>query len=152
MKQRCLNPKNHAYPRYGGRGIAICARWLHFEGFLEDMGERPSVGHSIDRIDNARGYEPGNCRWATSGEQSLNRSVTIWVTHNGTRVRLRDLAARMNVDPVLVGQRLNNGWSLERALKPPKNEPAFLRWRIVGGQVGELRMSKVVTSKESRDA
>lgn len=73
MKARCSNPNNIAYRHYGGRGIAVCERWSNsFEAFLSDMGERPSSQHSIDRIDNDRGYGPDNCRWATRSEQMAN--------------------------------------------------------------------------------
>jgi hypothetical protein len=72
MWQRCGNPKHPAFSRYAERGITICERWRSFECFLSDMGERPS-GLTLDRLDNARGYEPGNCRWATRKEQIRNR-------------------------------------------------------------------------------
>jgi hypothetical protein len=76
MKERCLNTNFHAYPKYGGRGITICDRWMHsFENFLADMGSRPA-GCSIDRIDNDGNYEPANCKWATRLEQSRNRSIS----------------------------------------------------------------------------
>jgi hypothetical protein len=72
MKMRCLNQKDPAYKRYGGRGIRICERWLIFENFLEDMGERPE-GLTLDRKNNNGDYEPGNCKWSTCVEQNNNR-------------------------------------------------------------------------------
>lgn len=74
MKTRCYNRKYKDWPHWGGRGITVCAEWLHdFAAFFAHVGERPSSKHSIDRRDNSRGYEPGNVRWATSSEQNRNR-------------------------------------------------------------------------------
>lgn len=73
MKKRCLNVKAVNYFNYGGRGITVCEQWLTFEGFFADMGERPE-GKTLDRYPDKDGnYEPGNCRWATPGEQANNR-------------------------------------------------------------------------------
>jgi hypothetical protein len=72
MIQRCTNPKQKKYKFYGGRGIKVCKRWRDFRHFLADMGERPS-GTTLDRRENEKGYEPGNCRWATTEEQLANR-------------------------------------------------------------------------------
>lgn len=73
MRDRCTNPANPDWQHYGGRGITVCERWAgSFEMFLADMGECPP-GLSIDRVDNARGYDPTNCRWATATEQARNR-------------------------------------------------------------------------------
>lgn len=74
MKQRCLNPRNHNYPGYGGRGITVCKRWLKFENFLADMGERPA-GMTLDRRNNDKGYCKRNCRWESRKVQSNNQRV-----------------------------------------------------------------------------
>lgn len=74
IKQRCLNPNHRAYPNYGGRGITIALEWVDdFEAFLVHVGFRPTPKHSLDRINNDRGYEPGNVRWVSWVEQNRNR-------------------------------------------------------------------------------
>ena len=87
MKDRCLNPNATSYPIYGAKGIMICERWMVFENFLADMGERPE-GTSLDRKDSNGHYEPGNCRWATAIEQSRNRKSTKLNTDKVKEIKL----------------------------------------------------------------
>lgn len=90
MIERCTVPTHKSFHRYGGRGIAVCERWRSdFRNFLADMGE-PEPGLSLDRIDNDRGYEPGNCRWTTAKVQANNR------TSNPTHAKL-DRRHRMQI-------------------------------------------------------
>jgi hypothetical protein len=76
MKQRCFNPRSKPFKNYGGRGITVCERWTGRDGFinfLNDMGKRPSLEYSIERINNNGNYEPSNCKWATQKEQLSNK-------------------------------------------------------------------------------
>jgi hypothetical protein len=118
MLQRCLNPNNKRYYDYGGRGITVCERWRDFQPFLADMGERPT-GSTLDRIDNNRGYEPGNCRWATRREQYFNRRHHRMVETPRGKMTVTEAAERFGVKRQTLFMRLNRGWTIARSLKPP---------------------------------
>lgn len=114
MVQRCVDPNDTTYPRYGAKGITVCNRWLKFEHFLSDMGERPA-GLTLDRIRNELGYEPGNCRWATRKEQAVNRTSTIFFEGRC----LQEISLELGGNHGLVSNRVKRGWSLERAATTP---------------------------------
>jgi hypothetical protein len=97
MMQRCYNSKCREFKYYGSRGITVCERWRVGENgehpfilFLRDMGPRPSPKHSIERIDNSRGYEPSNCCWATRVQQARNKRNNVFVEYKGQHVPLTD--------------------------------------------------------------
>lgn len=115
MKGRCHNPTDQGYGNYGARGIIVCDRWRDsFENFLADMGLRPSDNHSIDRINVNGNYEPKNCRWATTGEQSRNRRNNRWVTHQGQAMLLTDAAMAAGLPVSTVQSRMRKGWPEDR--------------------------------------
>jgi hypothetical protein len=123
IRNRCLTPSSTGFPRYGGRGITICDRWNVFENFLADMGERPTPSHSIDRLDNAKGYSRENCRWATRDQQARNRSSTKLTAETaaairalGGRMTQAEIARRFGVTQQNVGSiLLGRTWKLEVA-------------------------------------
>lgn len=119
MKQRCSNPKSRDYERYGKRGIKVCERWRNsFDNFLADMGERPE-GKTLDRIDNDGNYEPGNCKWSTTKEQSLNKRNSLKAIYLGKLTPLIELAALKGLPLKVLVWRLKNDWELNRALETP---------------------------------
>lgn len=117
MLNRCGNPNNTDYQRYGGRGITVCERWQSFENFLADMGPRPSPRHSIDRINNDGNYEPGNCRWATQAEQTRNQRTSRIVAMDGRSQSVAAWAEEYGLKADTVRHRLDRGHSLREALK-----------------------------------
>jgi len=86
VRRRCREVNHPSYPQYGGRGINICDKWHEsVEAFVCDVGQPPSESHTLDRINNAHGYEPGNVRWATPTEQARNRSVCVALEFQGRK-------------------------------------------------------------------
>lgn len=120
MKGRCHNKNHPRYMEWGGRGISVCEKWRHnFLAFLNDVGQRPSMLHSIDRIDGKKGYEPGNVRWATKKEQSRNRPGFVWNIKDGDRSYcLTEFSEKHGLNRECVKYRLENGWSMERVILP----------------------------------
>ena len=118
MMQRCTRPGHIAWRNYGGRGIAVCARWMSFEGFLADMGERPN-GRTLDRINNDGNYEPGNCRWASRSEQARNRADTRWLEFRGQRKSASTWSEESGIATTTIVRRIDLGWSVERAITTP---------------------------------
>lgn len=119
MKQRCQNPSDRAYPRYGGRGITICNEWsASFDFFYADMGPRPSKNHSLERVNNDLGYSKSNCKWATQQDQANNRRSNRKMLYQGELLTTAQIARRIGINYKTFMNRLYTGWKLEDAIDP----------------------------------
>lgn len=129
MHDRCEQPNNSSFYKYGARGIQVCDRWsgdLGFTHFIEDMGPRPEgkypsgiTKYSIDRIDNDGPYSPDNCRWATAKEQAYNRRPTVRVTIGSTTKTIDEWGKDSPVSKKLIYGRIHDGWAPEDAISKP---------------------------------
>jgi len=119
MRTRCKDSNTKAYENYGAKGIKVCSRWDVFENFLEDMGERPSINYSIERIDSTGDYCPDNCKWATRIEQNRNRSMCIFITIDGKCQTVKEWAIELGIKRQTIERRLKLGWSHYDAVMQP---------------------------------
>lgn len=131
MITRCSKVNDKRYHRYGGRGITVCKRWVSsFENFYSDMGKRPSNKHTIDRIDNNKGYSPQNCRWATQKQQSRNTSRNIYIIENGKKIVVADFEKKHKIYSGAFRYFMSIGLSVDDIVKKVKK-----------GSVGKNRYS-----------
>lgn len=118
-KERC-KPTAPAETRvnYFDRGIRVCPEWdTDFEAFLAHAGLCPP-GFTLDRINNDRGYEPGNVRWISAAEQAANKRNNNVVTHDGITLHISEWARRTGLAVSSISHRLRQGWPVEQALNP----------------------------------
>jgi hypothetical protein len=120
MLRRCRSKGIDSYRYYGARGITVCDRWMKFENFLADMGERPA-GMSLERKDNNGPYSPENCVWATPKQQSANTRNVRLITFNGETHPISEWARRIGISHTSLMHRLKT-WPLEEALTQPADE------------------------------
>jgi hypothetical protein len=117
MKERCQNPSNKNYKRYGARGIRLCDEWQDFQGFKEDMFSSYQEGLSIERIDNDGDYSRENCRWATWKEQTNNTRRSRRITYQGNTKTLAQWAEAMKIKRSTLSQRYYvYKWEIEKCL------------------------------------
>lgn len=123
MLDRCHNARHRRYKDYGAQGITVCARWRDpnsgLAAFIEDMGEPPSLKHTLDRKRNSLGYSKSNCRWATIEQQNNNLSTNKFYELNGRRQTVAQWAREAGMKRQTLWSRLARGISLERALTDP---------------------------------
>ncbi len=110
MVNRCTNPEDDGYFRYGGRGIQVCNEWLDVTNFFEwTLANGYQDDLTIDRRDNDGNYEPDNCRWATQAEQSRNKSNNVFLTYKGQTMCLADWERNLGFKKSTLSGRLRNG-------------------------------------------
>lgn len=122
MIQRCTNPQNHKWQRYGGRGISVCKEWRDFENFQRDMGERPP-GMTLDRTNNNGDYTPSNCRWATATQQQNNMSTNVRVSIDGEPMTIPQASRAFGISRETIRSRIRSGWDAQLAVQHPTNQP-----------------------------
>ena len=134
MKYRCYNPKCINYKDYGGRGITVCKEWLDNKRINVSWHNNPTKGFiafkewalsngyrddlTLDRINNAKGYSPENCRWVTHKEQNNNRRNNKLITYKGEIKTLHQWCDVLGLCYAKVFQRLERlHWSVEKAFE-----------------------------------
>ena len=125
MIQRCTNPKNKDYKNYGGRGIVVCDLWLEsFEAFLLQMGKRPTLKHTIERLDSNSNYESSNCVWATRQQQNVNTRSNVKLTIAGETKTVSEWSRdpRCSVSGFTIYKRLHRGWEPAKAVLTASNK------------------------------
>lgn len=117
MKSRCkyeITSKS-----YRDRGISVCPEWENsYEEFLAHVGRRPSPSHSLDRIDNDKGYVPGNVRWALRGEQARNKRTNRLITYKGVTKCAVEWAEATGIPARSILRRLRRGFPLDVVFHP----------------------------------
>jgi len=120
MIDRCERTTNHAYPRYGGRGITVCNEWHSFETFLSDMGLKPFPRATIERKNNNGPYCKDNCEWATYRDQANNRRSSRIVTYQGESMTLMEASRRTGLHESFLRRRLAKGMTIDEAVAAPR--------------------------------
>lgn len=152
MHERCSDPTNPNYHRYGGRGITVCERWARFSNFVTDMGYRP-VGYVIDRTDNDGNYEPGNCRWVTPKESSRNTSTRIFIEHNGRRLTVQEWSELLGISTKTIMFRLRQGYPPNDILTTERfhtTNKRYIPQRTTGASSRQLHQSEYHVWKRIR--
>ncbi|GGB41440.1 hypothetical protein GCM10011409_18710 [Lentibacillus populi] len=120
MKTRCLNKKDKAFPKYGGRGIRICEQWIEFNGFYEwakSSGYKDDL--TLERKDVNGDYNSSNCKWIPLSDQAKNRTNTPYLTYAREIKTLKEWSEETGIEYSTLHARLKRGWSEERTLSTP---------------------------------
>lgn len=117
IQNRCYRKTDKSYHNYGGRGIKMSKSWYNsFNQFVVDMGQKPTPSHSIERLDNEKGYSKNNCKWGTPKEQGNNQRTNVILEYKGKKMNVTQWAEYLEIKRHLIYSRLKLGWSIERIL------------------------------------
>ena len=119
MMRRCYNQKDKRFSRYGGRGIKVIEHWHSVRNFIDDMTDGYATGLTLDRIDNDGNYEPNNCKWSTTKQQTRNYSRNVILEHDGRRMCVVDWAIVSGIPATVLYDRVARGWSAHKCLTQP---------------------------------
>lgn len=126
MHARCKNPKHQNYERYKQLGVTVCEEWDSFDKFLEDMGLKPSPEHTIDRIENTKGYYKDNCKWSTRKEQQRNKRNTTFVTYKEQTKSVPEWAEILGFSLATLYNRIVKlEWDVEKAFTRPTQSGVY---------------------------
>ena len=123
--RRCYSPDYKSYHTYGERGLTVSERYKGYDGIknlIDDIGRKPTPKHSLDRIDNDKGYEPGNLKWSTRREQDERRTNSRVIIYKGESLILERWAEKFGINSSTIRWRLENSWSVDRAFTTPVNK------------------------------
>lgn len=120
MIDRCGLPTHQAFPRYGGRGIRVCERWMRFPAFWVDMGPTYQSGLTLERLDNDAGYSPENCAWRDRRAQARNTRVNRTIDTPRGPMLLCDAAEASGIGKTTLHYRFRAGWPAERMFDRPE--------------------------------
>lgn len=148
MMDRCNNINSSNWNNYGGRGIKVCDKLSDFDTYVTYVKSLPNYNLKleIDRTDNERGYEIGNLRWATRGQQCRNRRGLNEVTYNNETMCFKDFARRYTFLSTSYARNLyKKGWTLEQLTE---HKPSNLGRRAEGLRSGKLRAEESVYGRK----
>ncbi len=117
MHSRCKDLTHKSYSSYGGKGVVVAESWNTFEQFFADMGNPPTVRHTLDRKNSTGNYTVGNCRWALPIEQMNNMSRNVFLEFEGQRKTVTMWARDRSMKAATLRYRLKAGWSVAQALE-----------------------------------
>lgn len=129
MKTRCSNPRAGNFSDYGGRGIDYDLKWESFSAFCADMQKGYVEGLTLEREDNSKGYNRGNCKWTSYAEQNTNKRSNVIIVYKGMKMTVKEIARRAHLTTGIIYHRIRRGWDIDRIV----NTKAMSKFNHQGG-------------------